>query len=120
MLTLSYEKPHAEKVLTVLFETRRRDVKAIESCVHRLPVPLSAFTFHNDHLSTTADKLNVHPVHAGIIAVKQQRTTGRGMENLDNLEGMFAGAGQSGEKFVVHKEWTKEPFADDFDDEDLE
>lgn len=41
------------------------------------------------------------------------------MEGLDFIEGL-AGAGPGGEKFVAHKEWTKEPFADDFDDGDLE
>ncbi|CAN0531824.1 unnamed protein product [Ectocarpus sp. 12 AP-2014] len=47
------------------------------------------------------------------------RSSGRALEGLDFIEGL-AGPGPGGEKFVAHKEWTKEPFADDFDDEDLE
>lgn len=44
------------------------------------------------------------------------------MDNLDIMEGLGLDrghGGMSGDK-VVHKEWTKEPFPDDFDDEDLE
>ncbi|CAN0192426.1 unnamed protein product [Pylaiella littoralis] len=51
-----------------------------------------------------------------------QRSTGRAMENLDMMEGMLGGekGGVGGEKHLAHREWTKEPFPDDFDDEDLE
>lgn len=45
-------------------------------------------------------------------------------DHLDIMEGLGLdrghGGGVSGDKFVAHKEWTKEPFPDDFDDEDLE
>ncbi len=37
---------------------------------------------------------------------------------MEGLIGEKGGVG--GEKYLAHKEWTKEPFPDDFDDEDLE
>ncbi|CAM9928296.1 unnamed protein product [Sphacelaria rigidula] len=43
--------------------------------------------------------------------------------NLDFMDGMIMGTGDkggAGEKQLSHKEWTKEPFPDDFDDDDLE
>lgn len=39
------------------------------------------------------------------------------------MEGLGLDRGHGGvslDKVLVHKEWTKEPFPDDFDDEDLE
>lgn len=51
-----------------------------------------------------------------------KRNAGR-MDSLDIMEGLGLERGHgggSGEKVLVHKEWTKEPLPDDFDDEDLE
>ncbi|CAM9861707.1 unnamed protein product [Ascophyllum nodosum] len=41
---------------------------------------------------------------------------------MEVVEGMLAGdrGGVNVEKKLVHNEWTKEPFPDDFDDEDLD
>lgn len=46
------------------------------------------------------------------------------MDNsMDLMDGVLMGGekgGIGGEKHMTHREWTKEPFPDDFDDSDLE
>lgn len=75
-----------------------------------LPVHLAGYNMYNVcSIGTTALSTQTHA----------QRSSGRALEGLDFIEGL-AGPGPGGEKFVAHKEWTKEPFTDDFDDEDLE
>lgn len=54
----------------------------------------------------------------------QRASTARSLDgNVDFMEGMRMAkekAAVVGEKQMAHKEWTTEPFPDDFDDTDLD
>lgn len=70
------------------------------------------------------DFVTCSPVRVFYMSSFEQRTNApRALENnFDFMEGMLLGGDKAGisEKQLPHREWTKDPLPDDFDDTDLD